>query len=466
MKGELLAKKLTYVIMKYFGTDGIRDVATTKLTPEFVFKIAKAGAKVLTKEVTNGRKPKIIIGRDTRISGTVIESAMTAGFLSSGANVELIGVAPTPAIAYLTKTTSADMSVVISASHNSFEYNGIKFFSNKGTKIPDSVEEEIEKYIDDENTKREIVEDDKLGTSELKESLIQKYFDFVMDIFSEDIKKHNREDFVVGLDTANGATYKVAENIFKKLGIKYKIINNEPNGVNINKECGSTHLDNLKKFVVENKLSMGIAYDGDGDRCLTVDENGKEVNGDIIIGIIADYLKNQNKLKNNRIVATVMSNMGLKKYGEKNDIEVAQTKVGDRYVLEEMLKNGDNLGGEQSGHIILADYNLTGDGIVTSLMVTKILLEKGIKFSELCKIIEIYPQTLMNVKVKSFDFDNYPEIKKIIEKTEKELGGEGRILIRKSGTEPLIRVMLEGKNIEYIEKATKNIAEVIEKNLN
>lgn len=452
--------------MKYFGTDGIRRIANTELTPEFVYKIAKAGAYVLTKHVEKGKTPKIIIGRDTRISGTLIESAMTAGFLSSGANVELVGVVPTPAIAYLTKKTNADMSVVISASHNSFEYNGIKFFSNKGTKIPDSIEEEIEEAIDSGIACEKMIKDNAIGVSEVREDLIDDYIDFVNNIFKEDIKKLNREDFIVGLDTANGATYKVAEKIFKNLGIKCKIINNTPDGININQDCGSTHLERLKQFVVENKLSMGIAYDGDGDRCLTVNEKGEEVNGDIIIAIIADYMKKKNKLEKNRVVATVMSNMGLNKYAEKNNLELVQTQVGDRYVLEEMLKNGGNLGGEQSGHIILSDFNLTGDGIVTSLMVLKILMEENKSFSELCELVTIYPQTLVNVRVKNYDMDKYPDIKEIIEKTEKELNGDGRILIRRSGTEPLIRVMLEGKDLNYIEKAAKDIAEVIKKYLN
>ena len=451
--------------MKYFGTDGIRRIANTELTPEFVYKIAKAGAYVLTKHVENEKRPRIIIGRDTRISGTLIESAMTAGFLSSGADVELVGVVPTPAIAYITKKTNADMSVVISASHNSFEYNGIKFFSNKGTKIPDSIEEEIEEAIDSGIAFEKEVMHNEIGISEVKEDLAEEYEEFVNNIFSEDIKKFNREDFVVGIDTANGATYKIAEKIFKRLGIKYKIINNAPDGININKDCGSTHLEHLKQFVVENNLSMGIAYDGDGDRCLTVNEKGEEINGDIIIAIIAEYMRKKNKLEKNRVVATVMSNMGLNKYAEKRGIELIQTKVGDRYVLEEMLKNGGNLGGEQSGHIILSDFNLTGDGIVTSLIVLKILLEENKTFSELCEIVTIYPQILVNVKVKDYDMDKYPEIKEIIEKTEKELNGDGRILIRKSGTEPLIRVMLEGKDLDYISRAANDMAEVIKKYL-
>jgi phosphoglucosamine mutase len=445
--------------MKYFGTDGIRNIARTGLKPEFVYKVAKAGVEVLTEE--KGKKAKIIIGRDTRISGNLIESSLISGFLSSGANVENIGIAPTPAVAYLTKKNNADMSVVISASHNSFEYNGIKFFSNKGTKIPDEIENRIETYIDEE--KKVEISDENIGICEYNENRIDEYIEFVCDLFKKDIQKLNRKNFSVGIDTANGATYDVAEKIFKQLGINYKIINNSPNGININKNCGSTHMEELKKFVVENNLSIGIAYDGDGDRCLTVDEKGNEINGDIVLALIADYLKKKEKLKDNRIIATVMSNLGLKKYAEKNGIELIQTKVGDRYVLEEMLENGGNFGGEQSGHVILADYNLTGDGIVTSLMIVKILLESQQKYSEICNIIDIYPQILINVKVKEYDMDKYPEIDEKIKQIEKELNGDGRVLIRKSGTEPLIRVMIEGKNQEYIEKSANEIADIIKK---
>ncbi len=451
--------------MKYFGTDGIRRIANTELTPEFVYKIAKAGAYVLTKHVKEGNNPKIIIGRDTRISGTLIESALTAGFLSSGANVELVGVVPTPAMAYITKKTNADMSVVISASHNTFEYNGIKFFSKKGTKISDEIENEIEEAIDSGIALSKQINHHEIGVSKIREDLIDDYFNFVVNIFKEDIKKYNRDDFVVGIDTANGATFEIAERIFKELGIKYKIINNRPNGININQNCGSTHLEGLKKYVIDNNLSMGIAYDGDGDRCLTVNEKGEEVNGDIIIAIIADYMKKNNKLEKNKIVATVMSNIGLNKYAENNNLQLVQTKVGDRYVLEEMLNNGGNLGGEQSGHIILSDFNLTGDGIVTSLMTIKILLEARKKFSELCNIVTIYPQTLINVKVKDFDMDKYPEISELIRKIERNLSGEGRVLIRKSGTEPLIRVMIEGKDKDYIEESAKTIAKLIEEKM-
>ena len=344
---------------KYFGTDGIRRIANTELTPELVYKVAKAGAYVLAKHLDHA--PTILIGRDTRLSGTLIESAMTAGFLSYGANVKLLGVMPTPAVAYLTKKLKADASVVISASHNTFEFNGVKYFSNKGMKISDEIEEEIEEVMDSGKIDELNAVHNKIGVSEDGKNLIDEYVFLFRKIFEDNIEKHMRDDFIVGLDVANGATYKVAEEVFKKLGIKYKIINNNPNGININENCGSTHLEGLKKFVVENKLSLGIAYDGDGDRCLAIDENGNEIDGDILLAVFSKYLKEKGKLNKNTLVATIMSNLGLNKFAKENNLELKQTKVGDRYVLEEMLKNGYNLGGEQSGHIIMLDYNPTGD---------------------------------------------------------------------------------------------------------
>ena len=277
-----------------------------------------------------------------------------------------------------------------------------------------------------------------------------------------------RDDFVVGLDVANGATYKVAEEVFKKLGIKYKIINNEPDGININENCGSTHLDSLKRFVVENKLSLGIAYDGDGDRCLAIDEKGNEIDGDILLAIFSRYLQEKGKLNKNTLVATIMSNLGLNKFATENELELKQTKVGDRYVLEEMLKNDYNLGGEQSGHIIMLDYNPTGDGILTSLMLIQILLEKNISISKLCDIIQIYPQVLLNAKVnnsKKNEYENDKDIQKMIESLQEEFLGEGRVVIRPSGTEPLIRVMIEGKDQEYITLKAKEMVSLIEEKL-
>ena len=449
---------------KYFGTDGIRRVANSELTPELVFRVAKAGAYVLSKHSTH--TPTILIGRDTRISGTLIESAMIAGFLSYGANVKVLGVIPTPACAYLTKKLNADASVVISASHNTFEFNGIKYFSNKGMKIPDEIEEEIEEIMDSGKISELTAVNEKIGVSENKEEYIDIYKDFIVDIFKNDIKDKITNEFKVVIDTANGATYKIADSIFKELGINYTIINNTPDGININSNCGSTHLEGLKKFVVDNNYNLGIAYDGDGDRCLAVDENGNIIDGDIILAILSKYLKENNKLSKDTIVATVMSNLGLEKYSSNNNLNYVKTKVGDRYVLEEMLKEGYNLGGEQSGHIIFLDYNPTGDGIMTSLMLLRAILKYNKKASDLSKIIDIYPQILVNAKVSNDKKDLYKEDKEIcsaIEKVEEEFSGNGRVLIRASGTEPLIRVMIEGKDIDVITKRANEIASLIEK---
>ena len=451
---------------KYFGTDGIRRIANTELTPELVYRVAKAGAYVLSKH--SNHSPTILIGRDTRISGTLIESAMVAGFLSYGANVKLLGIIPTPAVAYLTRKLKADASVVISASHNTYEFNGIKFFSNKGTKIPDKLEEEIEEAMESGKIDEIKAVNDKIGISEYRQDLIDEYVYFFRKNFDSNIENLNKEDFVVALDTANGATYKVAEKVFKALGIKYHILNNNPNGININDGCGSTHIEMLKKYVKENNISIGFAYDGDGDRCLAVDENGEEIDGDKIMAIISRYLKKKGKLNKDTIVATVMSNLGLHKYAEKNKLELVQTQVGDRYVLEEMIKNGYNFGGEQSGHIIMLDYNPTGDGILTSIMLIQAILEENKKASEMNKIMKVYPQVLINAKVnidKKYDYRQDKEINDAIIKLEKEFAGNGRVLIRPSGTEPLVRVMIEGEDIEYITKKAKEMVNLIQRKL-
>lgn len=451
---------------RYFGTDGIRRIANTELSPELVYRVAKAGAYVLSKHTDH--TPLILIGRDTRISGTLIESAMTAGFLSYGANVQLLGVMPTPAVAYLTRKLKADASVVISASHNTYEFNGVKYFSNKGTKISDDLEEEIEEVMDSGKLDELTAVNEKIGVSEIKTELLDEYVNFFIDTFKSNISSKLKDDFVVGIDTANGATYQAAEKVFKGLGINYKVIHNNPDGININHNCGSTHLGSLKQFVKENKLSLGIAYDGDGDRCLAIDENGEELDGDKLLAIIAKYLKSRNELEKDTVVATVMSNLGFNKYCKENNFDFIQTKVGDRYVLEEMLKSGYNLGGEQSGHVILLDYNPTGDGILTSLMLIQAMLEFNKTASELSAMMQKYPQVLINAKVdsnKKYDYESDNDIKTAIEELEKEFDGNGRVLIRPSGTEPLVRVMIEGEDLSYIEKRAKEIADLIENKL-
>ena len=451
---------------KYFGTDGIRRIANTELSPNLVYRVAKAGAYALAKHTDH--VPTILIGRDTRISGTLIESAMTAGFLSYGANVISLGVIPTPAVAYLTKKLKADAGVVISASHNTYEFNGVKYFSNKGMKIPDDLEEEIEEMMDSNKLNDLTAVGDKIGIAEVRPDLLDEYVYFFRRNFEEEFENFDSSDFVVAIDTANGATSVVADKVFTALGIKHYIMNNTPNGVNINENCGSTHLDMLKKYVIENHCNLGIAYDGDGDRCLAVDENGNEIDGDKLLAIISNYMKEKGTLKKDTVVATVMSNLGLKKYATANGIQFVETKVGDRYVLEEMLKSGYNLGGEQSGHIIFLDYNPTGDGILTSLMLIKVMLEKQKKASELCRIINIYPQVLINAKVASDKKGLYKEdaeIQNEIEKLEKEFSGNGRVLIRPSGTEPLVRVMIEGEDQKYIHQKAEELAKLIEEKL-
>ena len=452
---------------KYFGTDGIRRIANTELSPSLVYKVAKAGAYVLSKHTDH--TPTIFIGRDTRISGTLIESAMTAGFLSYGANVKILDVIPTPAVAYLTKRFKADAGVVISASHNTFEFNGVKYFSNKGMKISDELEEEIEAIMDSGKLDDFTAVNDKIGVSEIRTDLLDEYVYFFRKNFEEELEQYDKSNFVVAIDTANGATSVVAEKIFKVLGIKYHIINNNPNGVNINDNCGSTHLEGLKEFVVKNKCNLGIAYDGDGDRCLAVDENGNDIDGDKILAILSKSFKEKGMLKGDTVVATVMSNLGLNKYSEENGINLVQTKVGDRYVLEEMLKNGYNLGGEQSGHVICLDYNPTGDGIMTSVLLIKALFENNKKASEMAKIMKAYPQVLVNARInndKKDEFKTDSEIQEKIAVLEKEFEGNGRVLIRASGTEPLIRVMIEGEDQEYIKEKATELAKFIEKKLN
>ena len=393
---------------------------------------------------------------------------MTAGFLSYGANVKLLGVLPTPAVAYLTKKYKADASVVISASHNTFEFNGVKYFSNKGMKISDDLEEEIEELMDSDKLSSLSSVGDKIGISENCEEMVDDYVDFITNIFSDSIKNADKDNFKVLIDVANGATYQVAEKIFSKLDVKCDIINNSPNGININDNCGSTHLESLTNKVKDGGYTLGIAYDGDGDRCLAVDENGNQIDGDIMLAVVSKYLKEDGRLNKNTLVATVMSNLGLSKFATDNGIELKQTKVGDRYVLEEMLKENYSIGGEQSGHIIFLDYNPTGDGIMTSLMLIQIMLEKGKKASELTSIISIYPQVLINAKVdsnKKMDYNKDDEICRKIKELEDEFAGNGRVLIRPSGTEPLVRVMIEGENQEYITEKANELAKFIENKL-
>ena len=447
---------------KYFGTDGVRGVANIELSPELAYKLGRASAYVLNKQ--NNKNVTVLVGMDTRISGDMLEASLIAGMCSVGAKIISLGIIPTPAVAYLVRKYSVDAGVMISASHNPFKDNGIKFFNNKGFKLNDAIEQEIEKYIDDEYDKIPYVEGKNIGYKETKEDAIEDYVDFLKSTLGIDF-----EGIDVTIDCANGATYQVAPILFEQLKANASIIFREPNGININDNCGSTHMDNLCKEVVKNKSQIGIAFDGDGDRCLVVDENGVVVDGDEIMAICGHYLKQQGKLKDNTIVATVMSNLGLFIMGDNNNINILKTKVGDRYVLEEMLQKDLNFGGEQSGHIIYLDYNTTGDGLLTAIKIIEIMKKTGEKLSNLKKIIKVLPQVLVNAKVNNKNKHNYLEnedIKKAIDELEKMFEGQGRVLIRPSGTEPLVRVMIEGNDKNMLEKEAKKLASLIEQKLN
>ena len=446
---------------KYFGTDGVRGIANIELTPELAYKIGRAGAYVLNKQ--NQHNPTIIVGMDTRISGDMLEASLISGMCSVGAKVISLGVIPTPAVAYLVKKYNADAGVMISASHNPFQDNGIKFFNSDGFKLNDSIEQEIEDYIDNNYDKIPYVEGKDLGYRQVKEEAIEDYVEFLKNTIST-----NFEGLNITIDCANGATYQVAPILFEQLKANTNVIFREPNGLNINDNCGSTHMESLCKEVLNNKSNIGIAFDGDGDRCLVVDENGSIVDGDEIMAICGNYLKEQGKLKENTIVATVMSNLGLFIMGEKNNINILKTKVGDRYVLEEMLLKGLNFGGEQSGHIIYLDYNTTGDGLLTAIKILEVMKKTGKTLSELRSIIKVLPQVLINTKVNNKNKYSYLEnedIKNAIDNLEKMFEGNGRVLIRPSGTEPLVRVMIEGNDQNVLETEAKKLAKLIEEKL-
>ncbi|MFI3230022.1 MAG: phosphoglucosamine mutase, partial [bacterium] len=432
---------------KYFGTDGVRGLANIELTPELTYKLGRAGAFVLTQE--KHHKPTIVLAMDTRISCDLLEASLISGMCSVGAKVICIGVIPTPAVAHLVRKYEADAGVMISASHNPFMDNGIKFFDSKGLKLKDELENQIEKHIDENCVNIPYAQGKDLGYKEIREDAIDDYIKFLKSTLNINDSNNNLANLNVVIDCANGATYQTAPLLFEELQANTTVIAREPNGININDNCGSTHMQELCKVVLETKADIGIAFDGDGDRCLVVDENGCIVDGDEIMAICALYLKSQNKLNNNTIVATVMSNLGLFIYGEKNDINISKTKVGDRYVLEDMLENNHNFGGEQSGHIIYLDYNTTGDGILTAIKLLEVIKNTGKKLSELKSVLNILPQVLVGAKVdnsKKYDYLNDDVICEEISKLEKMFEGKGRVLIRPSGTEPLVRVMIEGED--------------------
>lgn len=446
---------------KLFGTDGVRGIANKDLTPELAYKLGRIGAYVLLKGSEN---PKVIIGKDTRRSGDLLESAMVSGFLSMGVDVFSLGVIPTPAVAHLVRHLQADCGVMISASHNPAEYNGIKFFDNQGYKLPDAVEEEIEDYILKNKEVDIRVTGGGIGILTQLNNANELYLNFLQSTINVDFS-----GLKIALDTGNGAAYKLAEELFTKLGAEVHIINNSPDGMNINFNCGSTHPEVLQKLVLATGADVGITFDGDADRAIAVSDKGQIIDGDHIMAICSMRLKGQNALKKNTLVATVMSNIGLDIAMKEMGCQVLKTKVGDRYVLEEMTKEGYSLGGEQSGHIIFLDYNTTGDGILTAIQLVATVKEEGKALSELSKIMTSYPQILVNAKVTSNDKNAYLKDETImseIKEIEEKLAGEGRVLIRPSGTEPLVRVMLEGKNQEELNVMANKLAKLIENRLN
>ena len=437
---------------RLFGTDGARGIAGSELTADLAMKIGASAAYILGEN----KKIKVIVGMDTRYSGDMLACAVNAGLLSMGADVIFVGVVPTPAVSFLVTHLKADMGVMISASHNPAKYNGIKLFNNKGYKLADEIEEKIEHYILDEK----LPESTNIGRYERDENLKNKYINFLYTLAND----YNGLKVVV--DCANGSASATAPTLFEKLNVNAKIIFDNPDGVNINDNCGSTHLDALISKVKEVQADLGIAYDGDADRCLLVTNDGDVIDGDYVLAICGKYLKEKGRLNNNAIVGTVMSNLGLRKFCESENINFVATKVGDRYVLEEMLNKDYVIGGEQSGHVIFKEYANTGDGELTSLMVLNILSEKKCKLSELLSVMDKYPQVLVNVNVTKegkTSFGEDAEINVLIKKYEEELNGDGRILIRASGTENLIRVMIEGKNTEEISRMANDIADLIYK---
>lgn len=446
---------------RLFGTDGARGIANKDLTPELVMNIGRAAAMALCH--VGEKKPVFIIGRDTRQSGDMIEGALVAGLCSVGADVKLAGVVPTPAVAYLVTKHGASAGIMISASHNPFEFNGIKLFDKNGFKLPDAIEEDIEAIVLDgkEEYPQNIGGD--LGSKEFLKTAADEYIEYVKSTAPVML-----DGLEIAFDCSNGSASRTAGKLFSMLGVKCHMLHNNPDGVNINDKCGSTHMDDLAAYVKEHNLTAGIAFDGDADRCLAVDEDGEIIDGDFIMAMCGKDLKDRGDLKKNAIVGTVMSNMGFQVFCRENGIELIQTKVGDRYVLEEMQKHGYCIGGEQSGHVIFLEHSTTGDGQMTAVQLLSYIKKEGKSLKELSKIIKKYPQVLVNVTVTPEGKEKYASDKPIeeaIKKGETELDNTGRILVRLSGTEPLIRVMAEGEDLEQITRITNSIAGLVKQRL-
>ena len=441
---------------KYFGTDGFRGEANKDLTVEHAFKVGRYLGYYYGKKNPEGRA-KVVIGKDTRRSSYMFEYALVAGLTASGADAYLMHVTPTPSVSYIVRSDNFDCGIMISASHNPYYDNGIKVINGMGYKLEAAVEEEIEAYIDGEIGEIPLATRDNIGKTVDYTMGRNRYIGYLMTIPTRPFKNMR-----VGLDTANGASYLIAKSVFDALGAKTYIINNDPDGFNINTECGSTHIEKLQAFVKENNLDVGFAYDGDADRCLCVDDKGEIVDGDKILYVCGRYLKDKGELNNNTVVTTVMSNLGLYKAFDKKGINYEKTAVGDKYVFENMMENGHSIGGEQSGHIIFSKYATTGDGVLTSLMIMEVILGRKVKLSELFNSLTIFPQLLVNIKVTSKDdVMNDPNILKLNDEIAEELGDDGRLLLRKSGTEPVIRVMVEAGTDELCKKYVDRMVDFI-----
>ncbi len=443
---------------RLFGTDGVRGIANEELTPLLAMQLGQAGAYVLTKE--NAHKPTIMVGCDTRISGDMLANALMAGACSVGANCVFVGILPTPAVAYLTKKYKVDAGVVISASHNPVEFNGIKFFDGNGYKLPDALEDEIEMLIRRDMPDIKFPTGTAVGKIKYRTDAREEYINHAIQTVPMDL-----DGMKIVVDCAEGAAYYTSVEALKELGASVVAIHNNPDGANINSNCGSTHMAELQARVVFEKASLGLAFDGDADRLLAVDEHGEIVDGDQIMAIVGNYMRDKGKLKKDTIVATIMSNLGFFLMGREQGLTIEQTKVGDRYVLERMREIGASLGGEQSGHIIFLDENTTGDGLLSALHLLQVIVDTGKSLSELTQIMEVLPQALVNAKVanhKKEKYMEYPEIAEAIRKLEEKFAGEGRVLIRPSGTEPLVRVMIEGKDSTVIRQDAERLANLIQ----
>ncbi|NLJ59083.1 MAG: phosphoglucosamine mutase [Tissierellia bacterium] len=445
---------------KLFGTDGVRGIANKDLSPELAYKLGRVGGYFLTK---GKKRPKMVVGMDTRISGDMLEGALSSGLNSAGIDVLYLGVLPTPAVACILRMLNADGGVMITASHNPVEYNGIKFFNEKGLKLTDELENSIEEYILNNLDIDYVPVAENIGRKiDVKEPL-RKYMDYLKETIDIDLK-----GLKVAVDCGNGAVYKAAPQLLSELGAQVYVINSEPNGININVNCGSTKPEEIQKLVLETGAHIGLSFDGDADRLIAADEKGKIVDGDHILAICGSYMKEKGELNNNTLVGTVMTNLGLDICLKERNINIIKTKVGDRYVLEEMLKGNYSLGGEQSGHIIFLDYNTTGDGLLTAIQLLRVIKEKNTNLSELSAMMKDMPQVLVNAQVSENKKNYYLDdevIKEKIEKIEKHFANKGRVVIRPSGTEPLVRVMIEGENLEEINTYAKELANLVEQRL-